>query len=153
MRKTIKVYADTSVFGGVFDEEFREHSLEFFYQVKEGRFNLMTSGVVQAEIQAAPPKIIDFFEEMLLYSEVIDISEEALRLRDEYLKSKIVLKKYSNDALHVALASVSDCRLIVSWNFQHIVHFDKIPLYNAFNVLLGYHEILIHSPSGVIHYE
>ena len=35
----------------------------------------------------------------------------------------------------VALATVSKCSLIVSWNFKHIVHFEKIPLYNAVNTL------------------
>jgi hypothetical protein len=30
----IRVYADTSVFGGVFDDEFREESLTFFELVR-----------------------------------------------------------------------------------------------------------------------
>ena len=82
-----------------------------------------------------------------------EISNEVLDLRDAYLSAKIVTKKYSNDALHVALATVSKCSVIVSWNFKHIVHFDKIPLYNAINVLEGYHQIAIYSPLEVIRYE
>ena len=42
--------------------------------------------------------------------------------------------RHSADALHVAQATVASCRVIVSWNFKHIVHFAKIPLYNAVNV-------------------
>nr|VFJ74249.1 MAG: hypothetical protein BECKFW1821C_GA0114237_10603 [Candidatus Kentron sp. FW] len=34
----MKVYADTSVFGGVFDEEFAEDSRRFFYDPRVGRF-------------------------------------------------------------------------------------------------------------------
>ena len=30
-----------------------------------------------------------------------------------------------NDAMHVALATVAKAD-VVSWNFKHIVHFDKI---------------------------
>ena len=37
------------------------------------------------------------------------------------------------DALHVAVATVSGCSVIVSWNFKHIVNYRKIPLYNAIN--------------------
>jgi len=74
-------------------------------------------------------------------------------LRDAYLQAKIVTPKYADDALHVALATVAGCTLIVSWNFQHIVHFQKIPLYNAINVLQGYQPIAIYSPREVIHYE
>jgi hypothetical protein len=76
-----------------------------------------------------------------------------LELRDAYLQAKIVTPKYSDDALHVALATVSGCSLIVSWNFQHIVHFQKIPLYNAMNTLQGYQPIAIFSPREVIRYE
>ena len=53
----------------------------------------------------------------------------------------------------MALATVSDCSIIVSWNFHHIVHFDKIPLYNAINMIEGYRDIAIHSPTEVIYYD
>jgi hypothetical protein len=84
---------------------------------------------------------------------VTDITSSALELRDAYLQAKIVPPKYSDDALHVALATVAGCPLIVSWNFQHIVHFRKIPLYNATNTLQGYQTIAIYSPREVIRYE
>lgn len=150
---TIRVYADTSVFGGVYDDEFKQPSLTFFAQVKSGQFVLVTSAVVQDEIVAAPLTVKRFFEEMLGFAEVTDITESALDLRDAYLQAKIVTPKYADDALHVALATVAGCALIVSWNFQHIVHFQKIPLYNAMNTLKGYQPIAIFSPREVIHYE
>ena len=150
---TIRVYADTSVFGGVYDDEFKQPSLTFFDQVKSGQFVLITSAVVQAEIVAAPPTVRRFFEELLGIAEVTDITESALDLRDAYLQANIVTPRYADDALHVALATVAGCTLIVSWNFQHIVHFQKIPLYNAINTLQGYQQIAIFSPREVIRYE
>jgi len=58
----------------------------------------------------------------------------------------IVTEKPTDDAFHVAIASASGCDLIVSWNFKHIVHFDKIPKYNAVNILNGYGQLGIYSP-------
>ena len=55
--------------------------------------------------------------------------------------------------MHVAVATVANCDVIVSWNFKHIVHYQKIPLFNAVNVLEGYNSIWIHSPQEVIAYE
>jgi predicted nucleic acid-binding protein len=149
----VRVYADTSVFGGVFDEEFEAPSRVFFDQVKKGRFHLVTSALVQEEIAPAPVKVQEFFDQMLSLVDVIEVSEQALRLRDAYLEAGIVLPQWSEDALHVALATVAGCPLIVSWNFKHIVHFEKIPLYNAVNVLKGYANIGIFSPLEVIQYE
>ena len=37
----IRVYADTSVYGGVFDDEFAKASRAFFDRVNEGRFQLV----------------------------------------------------------------------------------------------------------------
>jgi predicted nucleic acid-binding protein len=151
--KSIRVYADTSVFGGVFDREYRSASISFFDQVKSRLINLYTSAIVREEILYAPAQVKKLFSELIEYMEIIDISEPALKLRDAYLKAKIVPRKFSNDALHVAIASVSSCPIVVSWNFKHIVHYEKIALYNSMNILEGYPQISIYSPLEVIKYE
>ena len=53
----------------------------------------------------------------------------------------------------VPAATVANTDLIVSWNFRHIVHFDKIRLYNAVNAMEGYRPVDIRSPREVIDYE
>jgi hypothetical protein len=148
-----RIYLDTSVFGGVFDENFAHASKILFENIQKGLFELVTSAVVREEISIAPPQVITLFEEFVDYADIIEISKEALELRDAYLREKIVTLKYSDDALHVALATISKSSIIISWNFKHIVHYDKIPLYNAVNILHGYRQISIHSPSEVIVYE
>ncbi len=149
----IRVYADTSVYGGVFDPGIDAPSGEFFAQVKAGRFQLVVSPVVVDELQDAPERVRQVYEEHLPWAEFIDVSVEAVRLRDGYLQAGIVTQKWATDALHVALASTSHCRCIVSWNFKHIVHFDKIPLYNGVNLINGFDSISINTPAEVIAYE
>ena len=127
----IRVYADTSVFGGPFDEEFQTVSRTFFDQVRSGRFKLITSALVQEEIDPAPTPVRELFNELLRLVDVVEVSENALNLRAAYLETGIVTRQWADDALHVAIATVAGCSLIVSWNFKHIVHFEKIPLYNA----------------------
>jgi len=146
-------YADTSVFGGIFDEGFDEASKAYFQQVREKHFKLVISPVVQREIELAPEKVRQFFTEITEFADFIDITEEALLLRQAYIDAGIVTKKSAADALHVALATVAKCQLIVSWNFKHIVHFQKAPRYRAVNVINGYTEINIYSPPEVINYE
>ncbi len=149
----VPVYADTSVYGGAFDEEFRAPGLAFFDQVRRGYFTLVTSALVAQEMAAAPVRVRELFQSLTTPGKVLEVTEPALRLRRGYLEAGIVTEKSLADALHVALASVADCPLIVSWNFKHIVHFQKIPMYNAVNTLQGFHSIAIHSPQEVLHYE
>ena len=54
-----------------------------------------------------------------------------------------------DDGLHIALATINKIDLLVSWNFKHIVHFDKIRLFNAVNIEYGYKSIEIYSPREV----
>jgi predicted nucleic acid-binding protein len=149
----VRAYADTSVFGGVFDAEFEKPSKVFFEDVKTGDIKLLTSELVRQEIQAGPHKVQALFEEMLSFAEVVGISEAVLELQKAYINKGIVSKNYATDAMHVALATVAGARIIVSWNFKHIVNFRKIPMYNAANASQGYHPIGIYSPLEVTGYE
>jgi predicted nucleic acid-binding protein len=148
-RYPILVYADTSVYGGVFDDEFADASSAFFTLVRQGGFNLFVSEVIHRELGAAPQSVQDLFDELLPFTWLTPISEEALNLRDAYLQAGILTAKYADDALHVALATVAGCDMIVSWNFTHIVNFRKIPLFNAVNALQGYKPMTIYSPFEV----
>nr|VFJ61564.1 MAG: Predicted nucleic acid-binding protein, contains PIN domain [Candidatus Kentron sp. DK] len=149
----MKVYVDTSVFGGVFDEEFAEDSRKFFEDLKAGKFDLVISALVEEEVKSAPQQVRAHFNQFSSSAEIAGIGPEVLDLRDAYLAAGIVTRKSMDDAAHVALATVSGCAIIVSWNFKHIVHFQKIPKYNAVNILNGYHSIDIYPPSSVISYD
>jgi len=124
-----RVYADTSVYGGVFDPEFSKPSRRFFDQVRQGRFYLVVSPVVLSELVEAPEEIRGLLDEVLAHAEALTETDSALRLMAACLKSNIVSEKFQADALHVATATTSGCHAIVSWNFKHIVHFKGIPLY------------------------
>ncbi len=151
--RSIKVYADTSVYGGVFDEEFAEASTAFFDLVRSGEYILYVSDVVNQELSVAPKKVNALFKKFLPTAQLIDVGSDALELQQAYIAEGILTEKWYDDAMHVALATVAECNVIVSWNFKHIVNFRKIPLFNAVNVLKGYREIAIHSPMEVINYE
>ena len=79
----------------------------------------------------------------------MEVSEEALELSNLYQSKKILSPKYFDDGLHIALATINKIDLLVSWNFKHIVHFDKIRLFNSVNMELGYKPIEIFSPREV----
>lgn len=105
VRKIFRIYADTSVFGGVFDTEFDTVSLRFFHHVKNKDFHLVTSVVVAEELKNAPNKVRNFLEEVASCAELTDISQESLQLQQAYLKAGIVSPKSATDALHVALVN------------------------------------------------
>ena len=55
-----RIYVDTSVFGGYFDEEFSLHTKPLFERLKDNEFILLFSTVTQDELESAPESVKDF---------------------------------------------------------------------------------------------
>lgn len=149
--KPIRVYADTSVFGGCFDAEFAEASRRFFQDVRRGRIQLVLSDTTLLELTGAPDKVRRVLVDLPLTTvERVILTEEVEHLRDAYLAHGIVGPASVRDAEHIAAATVADVDMIVSWNFRHIVHYEKISGYQGVNMLQGYGAIRIFSPLEVV---
>ena len=93
-----------------------------------------------AEIEENAPEEVQKQHRWLLglVSNQLVVDDEVAELANSYVERSILTSNYYDDALHVALASVNSVEVLVSWNFRHIVHFDKIRRFNAVNRELGY---------------
>ena len=149
--RVLRVYCDTSVFGGCFDEEFSEASLAVFEDVRQGAFVLVASDTTLAELDGTPQNVQTLLRELPAESvERVLFTGEVRMLRDAYIEAGVVGPASNRDAAHIASATVANADIIVSWNFKHIVHLEKIKGYHGVNRTLGYPEIPIHSPPEVI---
>jgi hypothetical protein len=62
--KRPRIYADTSVFGGCFDDEFAEYSNIFFKEIKQGKFKLIISRTILRELDLAPKYVQEILAEL-----------------------------------------------------------------------------------------
>ena len=151
MKTPLRVYADTSVFGGCFEEKFSDASMRFFEQVRDGSFILVVSDVTLRELAPAPElvtSLLDTVPEECV--ERVVSSDDSMRLQSAYLAASVVGPACRNDAAHIAIATVALVDIIVSWNFKHIVHYEKIMGYEGVNTIHGYQSPRIYSPYEVI---
>jgi len=152
MTQPINIYVDTSVFGGVHDDEFSVASRLFFEQAEKGRFSILISQVTLDEIALAPENVREVVERLPpACIREVPVKSTALDLAQEYIASGAIGEKWLDDALHVAIATLESADLIVSWNFKHLVNYDKIRQYNAVNKSLGYKYLDIRSPLEVVY--
>ncbi len=149
MKSPLRVYADTSVFGGCFDKEFDEESLIFFEQVALGKFVLLVSDLTLRELEHAPREVRQVYAALGAY-ESVRTTAECYGLRDAYLRAEVVGRASADDALHVAIATVYRADIIVSWNFKHIVQRRRIHGFEAVNILMDFRSPEIFSPREVI---
>lgn len=145
------VYADTSVFGGVFDIEFHTRSRLFFESVLVGRYRLCISSTISDELERAPERVQRFYETMAaVAATTVDITLEADALVEEYSLCRLITAKTREDGFHMALATIAGCQMLVSWNYKHLLALDRREKFNAVNTLCGYNPVAIHSPLALI---
>ncbi len=145
-----RVYADTSVFGGCADEEFRDASRRLLDAFVSGALILVVSELTLRELEPAPGPVIEAFSEVPEDQiEIIALSTEAEELADIYIREGAIGTAMRADALHIALATVAKVDVLVSWNFSHIVNLKRIHAYNAVNLKMGYPLLEIRTPREV----
>lgn len=158
MRK-LKLYIETSTWNFFFaDDAPREMDItkEFFDLIRKGCYEVYISEVVLDEIRDAPEikknQLLGLVEKCNPIE--LEVTNEAKDLAVKYIEKKIVPEKKENDALHVAIATVSEIDAIVSWNYRHLANLRKAELFNGANLEEGYlKRIEIVTPMEVSNYE
>jgi hypothetical protein len=149
-----RFYFDTSVFGGVFDKEFDQATLQLFERVKLGRIICVYSDLTESELLDAPPKVSDYFKNLPGGSlERVVINDEILALATKYIEEKVVGQTSFDDCVHIAAATLTKVDILVSWNFKHIVNVYRIRGYNSINLRSNYPPLEIRSPKEILEYE
>ena len=149
-----RLYLDTSVLGGYFDDEFAEFTIPLFERLDKGEFILLFSTVTQDELEGAPDKVKQLVKSLKAdNTEYLEITSEAIDLASEYIKEKVVGKTSFADCLHIAIATINRADFLVSWNFKHIVNIQRIRGYNSINIKNGYRLLEIRSPREFEKYE
>jgi len=150
----LRVYIDSSVVGGYFDEEFEDDTRLFFDRIFKKDFLVHFSEVSETELSLAPDFVKDLKSKIPLDCyKYLDLDDDARELAETYLNERILGKASLNDAYHIAIATVNRLDVLVSWNFKHIVNYDKIKLFNSINLRLGYPIIEIRSPKDFLRNE
>ena len=152
--KKLVLYLDTSVFGGFFDFEFKDDTMLLFERITNKEFDIMYSDLVQNELQGAPEKVKKLVKNIAEDSmKYVETSQEAFDLANQYIVEDVVGKTSLADCLHIAMASIHNANILVSWNYKHIVNVQRIIGYNSVNIKAGYKQLDIRSPKELIYHE
>jgi hypothetical protein len=148
-----RIYIDTSLVGGYYDEEFKEATIQLFERLDKNEVIFVVSDLLDLELINAPQLVR---EHLLKYSadkfQRVELTKEAVILADTYIDEKVVGSTSLEDCRHIALATIHKVDVLASWNFKHIVNLERIKGYNSVNVRLGYSMLEIRSPKDLVNY-
>ena len=143
----MKLYLDTSVYGGYYDEVFCDPTKKFFSVANENNLTIYYSSFVKEEIDDAHDSIsekLNYVMDLIKKKGELNFSNEISNLANHYIVSGVLSKKSLMDARHIALATYYDMDFIISWNFKHMIN--KKDDLNVINLRLGEKFIKICTP-------
>jgi predicted nucleic acid-binding protein len=159
--KQLTLYLDTSIINFLFADdapEKRDITQEFFREyVKKGRYGVYISPIVIDEINKTNNdmqriRLLNVIKEYSLPT--LDITPsiaEIQHLAQRYIDQGIIPRKKLEDALHIAICTVNEMDVLLSWNFRHLANVSRERKVLGLNIQEGYMKALrIVTPLEVI---
>lgn len=151
----MKVYIETSVWSFALADDSPEltaHTLRFFDECRDGRFETMIGPVVVQELLRSDSPVREALLALVqeIAPETLPAMEDADELAEVFLNLGAVPPSKPDDAAHVAYAFAAGADVLVSWNFKHIANVRRSQRFNGIAALQGYTKpLIITSPSEV----
>ncbi len=151
----LKIYLETTILNFYFADDApdkRLDTIKLFEEITQGKYEAYTSYAVIDEINKASEQVRERLLSLLVKYNItiLDEGSDVDKLTDLYVTEGVIPLKYRNDAVHIAMATITGMDIILSWNFKHIVKRKTILMTNLINTREGYKNIDFYSPSEVI---
>ena len=144
MNRIPRIYVDSSIIVGCCDIYHNFWSKGLMEDFRSGLYKPVISELVEAEMADVPAEVVEAYSEFLGYDpKIIPFSEKADTLAEIYLDRKIVSEGFYHDVLHVALATLEEVDIFVTWDHPNILHFSKVRGFVQVNIELGLKPIQI----------
>lgn len=139
----VKLFLDTSVPSAYYDtsKPVRQLITQKWFENKALSYELYISAIAVQEINVLENIIKKQNIRDLIFNhnmKILELSEESVKLADEYIRKGAIPKSEPEDAYHIATASVNRLHALASWNFKHIVSMNPIRKIREINIKHGY---------------
>jgi predicted nucleic acid-binding protein len=153
--KRLKLYLDTSVISHLDASDVPDKEADtkrLWEDIKAGKYEVVISELTLVEMRNCPEPKRSFLREAItqIISVHVERNDESQRLSDLYVEIGGLPPKSRDDATHIAIATISSCDIILSWNFRHIVNLRAMTAVEAVNIKEGYKPIRILSPAMIL---
>jgi hypothetical protein len=140
------LYLDTTIPSAYYNERQRERQMitQRAWHEKLPNYHLVISNITLKELGATPNRKKRKKLIALVYRlDTRVVTPTCKALAKEYLRAMNIPEE---DALHIAIATVFVCEILLSWNFKHMVNYSNKQTINSINLSNGYKPIAIISP-------
>jgi hypothetical protein len=162
MPRKKRIYLDTSVMSHLDAPDapvLMQSTIKLWKKITAGKYEVFISRLTYTEMDDCPePKrsymltaILNIPSDCIksLFTDEI-VSPEAKHLSNLYLATGGFTLPNITDAQHVAIATINNCDIILSWNLKHMVHPRAIQCVEAVNAQEHYKKVSILTPFNML---
>lgn len=156
IQNKLKIYLETTLFNYYFlNDPSRQSDIEatkrLFNELKAGSFLGIVSDITAGELEDCPTeKQRENMLRLARQTHLQQITEDdypgLVNLAEQYVRVGAIPKKKMGDALHIAAATLTNCDILVSWNYSHIVRYKTRQAVHDVNTLQNHTNIIISTP-------
>ncbi len=100
----------------------RQQVTRDWWDLKRDKHDLFASQVVLDEIASGDVEIARQRLELVSQITLLDLTDDASALTKDILRSGVLPPEADRDAAHIALATVHEMDILLSWNCRHIAN-------------------------------
>lgn len=125
-KENLKLYLETTIPNYKFaDDTPRERDItkQFLQRIKKGDYKVFISELVIREIEntfdlGKRKKLLEVISGIT----ILPITSESRAIGKAYVSLGIIPPKYEPDAIHLAIATLNEMDVLVTWNMKHLVN-------------------------------
>ena len=130
-----------------------QETRDVWKRIKRNQYDVFISDVVLRELndckdEAKRETLFRHLSE--INYNLITVDESVIELANKIIVNGILKKKNYDDCQHISAAILSDCDIIISWNFKHIVNVKTIRGIKVITTIEGYKDLLIYPPFALL---
>jgi predicted nucleic acid-binding protein len=146
MRK-LKIYLDTSIISFLYADDSPDYkkATEEFFEEYINQYDVYITDFVIAELDNTRDEELrnKFLNVIRNYHlQVLSIEDDqkefVITLARKYIQAKIIPESKIDDAIHIAICTIYEFDILLSWNFKHIANIKKQIQINTINMQDGY---------------
>jgi predicted nucleic acid-binding protein len=145
-----KIYIESTVWYQLVNyssSEFKERAAQLFMLIDQDKYEIYISNIVLEEIALNGARYRKRLEEIISKYKplVLFQNEDTELLASAYMENAYKTREPTSvvcDALHAAIATVSNISYMVSYNYRHLLNIEVLEHINSVNLLGGYNRSL-----------
>lgn len=128
----------------------RQQLTRAWWEARRHDFELLSSTIVVLEASAGDDEAAQRRLAVLRETQILEVTDEAVALATDLVRTLALPARASDDALHLATAAAHGVDFLLTWNCKHLANAELVGPFDSFLFDKGYEAPVICTPEELL---